>query len=80
MMFSTFSKSVVKQTLTPPFEIRFFSFSKNKRPKTYVVSGKVIKVFFFLHLLLVMCKSKTVLSFCSWALDSKTRSSSMDSQ
>lgn len=47
MMFSTFSKSVVKQTLTPPFEIRFFSFSENKRPKTYVVNGKVIKVFFF---------------------------------
>ena len=62
------------------FRNSLFSFSKNKRPKTYVVNGKVIKVFFFLHLLLVMCKSKTVLSFCSWALDSKTRSSSMDSQ
>ena len=51
------------------FRSSLFSFSKNKRPKTYVVNGKVIKVV-FLHILFVMCKSKMVLSFCSWALDS----------
>ena len=63
MMFSTFSKSVVKQTLTPPFEIRFFSFSKNKRPKTYVVSGKVIKVFFFYIYFWLCAKAKRSLVF-----------------
>ena len=62
MMFSTFSKSLVKQTLTPPFEIRFFSFFKNKRPTTYVVNGKVIKVIFYIYFSLC-AKAKWSLGF-----------------
>ena len=65
-MFSMFSESVI---FNSSFRNSLFSFFKNKQPKTYVVNGKVIKVV-FLHILFVMCKSKMVLSFCSWALDS----------
>ena len=45
------------------FRNSLFSFSKNKRPKTYVVNGKVIKVFFFYIYFWLGAKAKRSLVF-----------------